>query len=430
MELSEARRLASDLAAPLEIEWVALEDALGRVLGEEVVAGRDVPGESRSRLDGFALRSEGRSHATPDTPALLRIMPGRVAAGQVTEARLGAGECMRILTGAPLPRGTDAVAPQEEAELQGENLILRRVYPRGNGITFRGDDAHKGEVLVLPGAVLNPTRLALIAALGRERVAVHRRPQVALLATGDEVRALGTVTKGPFTYCNNMHLLAWLTQTKGGETTLLGIAADEATAIAERLRDVTANLVITTGGAGKGDRDFIPDVWKRLGVRQIFRQINLLPGKNTALGVRGQQVFLGVPGNPWAAQIVFEQLAIPLLRRWQGLSGPGFTPIAAVLQTPLAGKRGFYRAIRGTLDLETAPARFYPVVTKSTSVFSRIRDCFAYILLEPHVVEVAAESEVRVQLGDFPLLASPLLMRRMETGGGGRKLEGGNEVGR
>jgi molybdenum cofactor synthesis domain-containing protein len=253
--------------------------------------------------------------------------------------------------------------------------------------------------------------LALIAALGRERVAVHRRPEVALLATGDEVKALGTEARGPFTYCNNMHLLAWLTQLKGGKTTLLGVAADEPAVIADRLQGVTADLVITTGGSGKGDRDFIPEVWERLSVRQVFRQINLLPGKNSALGERHGQVFLGLPGNPWAAQIVFEQLALPLLRRRQGLEGPSNTAITAILQTPLTGKRGFYKAIRGTLDLSTAPARFFPAVRKSASIFSRVKDCFAYILLEPHVLEVAAGSDVQIQLGDFPLLASPLFER-------------------
>lgn len=415
MDLNEARQLATELIAPLETECVPLEEALGRVLGERVIADRDLPGESRSRLDGFALRSDDSLDASPETPRLLRILPGRIAAGQVMEAAIGLGECVRILTGAPLPRDADAVAPQEEVRIQGDNLVLGRVYARGSGITFGGDDAQSGEVLVSQGAVLNPTRLAFIAALGRERVAVHRRPQVALLATGDEVKALGTETRGPFTYCNNMHLLAWLTQLKGGKPTLLGVAADEPAAIADRLRDVTADLVITTGGSGKGDRDFIPEVWKRLGVRKVFRQINLLPGKNSALGVRDGQVFLGLPGNPWAAQIVFEQLAVPLLRRRQGLEGPGNSSIAAVLQNSLAGKRGFYRAIRGTLDLGTAPARFHPAVTKSASVFSRVQDCFAYILLEPHVIEVAAESEVQVQLGDFPLLASPLFIGRGPT---------------
>jgi molybdopterin molybdotransferase len=409
MDLNEARQLGSELIVPLETEWVPLEEALGRVLGERITADRNLPGESRSRLDGFALRGADSLRASTETPTLLRILPGRIAAGQVMEAGIASGECIRILTGAPLPRDADAVAPQEEVGIQGENLVLGRVYVRGSGITFGGDDAQSGEFLVSQGAVLNPTRLALIAALGRDRVAVYRQPQVALLATGDEVKTLGTEARGPFTYCNNMHLLAWLTKLKGGKTTLLGVAADEPGVIADRLRDVAADLVITTGGSGRGDRDFIPEVWKRLGVRQIFRQINLIPGKNTALGVRHGQVFLGLPGNPWAAQIVFDLLAVPLLRRWQGLEGAEQPLIAATLQALITCKPGFYKALRGTLDLGRAPARFLPAVTKSASVFSRVKDCFAYILLEPHVIEVAAESEVQVHLSDFPLLASPLI---------------------
>ena len=409
MDLIEARQLACRLIAPLETEKVQLEEALGRVLAENMVADRNLPGESRSRLDGYALRHGDTLHASPGIPTRLRILPGRIAAGHVRVAGIGSGECVRILTGAPLPLDADAIAPQEEVTVQGESLVLEQAYAEGSGVSPAGEDARQGESLLSSGVVLTPTRLALIAALGCELVAVYRQPQVALLATGDEVKTLGALTQGPYTCCNNMHLLTWLTQLKGGKTIPLGVAVDEPRVIAERLREVTADLVITTGGMGSGDRDFIAEVWRRLGVQVVFDKINLVPGRNSALGQRHNQFFLGLPGNPWAAQSVFEQLAAPMLRRWQGLQGLFPAPLAAILQTSLKGRSGSYKIIRGSLDLGTAPSRFHPALTRKASVFSRIKDCFAYILLEPHVVEVATGSEVQVQLSDFPLLASPLI---------------------
>jgi molybdopterin biosynthesis enzyme len=166
---------------------------------------------------------------------------------------------------------------------------------------------------------------------------------------------------------------------------------------------------------GRGDRDFILEAWQLLGVQVLFRGINLTPGKNTALGVRGGQVFLGLSGNPWAAQIVFAEFAAPMLRRWQGLQGVPGPLIAARLQKPLKQKPGFYRAVRGMLNLETAPPRFVPVEPKGASVFALVRDCFGYVILEPHVVEVAVGRELEVRLNEYPVLASALFK---ETGSG------------
>ena len=415
MDLTEARQLASGLMGPLEMERVRIEDALGRVLAKNFAADRNLPGESRSRLDGFALRSADTLGATANTPVLLGIIEERLAAGHVSAVTIDPGEAVRILTGAPLPPSTDAVAPQEEVAVEGENLRLIRAYGCGNGVTLPGDDVKEGEFLLSQGAVLTPVRLALMAAMGCERIDVYRQPRVALLATGDEVRALGATDKGPFTYCNNMHLLAWLTQLQGGKPSRLGVVRDEPRLIADRLQAVAADLVITTGGMGRGDRDFILEAWQLLGVQVLFRGINLTPGKNTALGVRGGQVFLGVSGNPWAAQMVFAELAAPMLRQGQGLHGVSSPLITARLQQSLKHKPGFYKAIRGILDLETAPPWFRPAEPKGASLFNRVRDCFAYVILAPHVVEVAAGSELEVRLSEFPLLASPLFK---ETGSG------------
>jgi molybdenum cofactor synthesis domain-containing protein len=417
VDLIEARQLASRVTVNLGSERVRVEEALGRIIAESVVAGRNLPAEDRSHLDGYALCHADTHVATLERPIAIKIVHGRIAAGHDAAVHIHSGECVRILTGAPLPRSADAVAPQEEVVVEGENLILRRPYSRGNGVMPSGEDVRKDELVLSRGEVLTPTRLAFVVALGYETVVVFQQPHVALLATGDEVRALGKGEAGPFTYCNNLYLLSWLTMIQGGKPHVLGVAGDEPSLIADLLRGAEANLVITTGGTGKGDRDFIFEVWKLLGIETLFNGINLTPGKNTALGVKDGKVFLAVPGNPWAAQIVFEQLAVPMLRRWQGLEEPSNAMITAKLKETVKHKPGFYKAVRGTLSLESVPPRFSPAQTKSTSVFNRIRDSFAYVILAPHVVEVAEGDKVEVHLVDFPMLASPLFRKSASVQG-------------
>ncbi len=409
MDLTEARQLASRLAAPLGIERVRIEEALGRVAAQSVVADRNLPGECRSRLDGFALRSDDIRGAAPGRPVSLRILTGCLAAGHTVDVGIGSKECIRILTGAPFPPSADAVAAQEDVTVRGDELVLERACDRGNGVALPGEEVKEGDSLLAEGEVLTPTRLAVMVALGYESMAVYRQPRVALLATGDEVKALGSSEDGPFTYCNNMHLLSWLTQLQGGKSTPLGVVGDDPRAIADSLQDTTgADLVITTGGMGKGDRDFVLEAWTLLGVETLFSEINLTPGRKSALGVRGRQVFLGLPGNPWAAQVVFDELAAPMLRRWQGLQEFSDPLVAACLNESVRQKPGYYRAIRGTLDLAKLPGLFSPCDRKNSSVCSRLDAGFAYVILGPHVVEVASGTEVQVRLSGFPILASPL----------------------
>lgn len=414
MDLKEAARIALDSASPLAAEWIGLEDALGRVLAEELKARFDIPGQPRSRLDGFALRSEDTSSAAPDHPVLLEVLPGMLAAGNVEECSLNGGQCIRIMTGSAVPPGADAIVPQEKVRKEGNRIAVDRPFSQGHGLARRGEDIREGESLMGRGEILTPTRLALITALGISRISVYRKPKVALIATGDEVREMGEAMDGPWTICNNRFLLSWLVHIQGGCPVQLGVVKDDPRAIAARLADLQADLVITTGGMGPGDRDFVLESWNKLGVESLFTQINLSPGKKSALGIKGNQLFWGLSGNPWAARAVFVELIAPVLWRLQGLGveKPTFPAAAA---SHLKNESGFHKVVRGSLDLRRPVPSFIPVTKSDESLFSTLINSFAYIILEPHVVEVAQGSSVEVHLHDFPLLARPLV----DSGGSG-----------
>jgi len=409
MDLKEAAALALSMAPRPVVEDVGLQEALGRVLGRNIAAGRDIPAEARSRLDGFAVRSEDLAGAAAAAPVSLRVLAGIFPAGCASESTVGPGWCARVLTGAPVPCGADLVIPQEKVFRRDDLVILEEPFPPGHGLIPGGGDILESEALLGAGEVLGPTRLALIAALGHVTVPVYRKPRVALLATGDEVRELGESLDGPWTYCNNRQLLAALVVVHGAEAVQLGVAKDNPASIEEQLRHVAADLVISTGGMGRGDRDYVLDAWNNLGVELHFSDLNISPGKRSALGSRGRQLLWGLPGNPWAAQLVFEELVAPVLWKTVGIDRTERPQIRAVLTSAVKKKKGLYLAVRGFLGMSSTPPTFTPVAGGEGSLFSRLRNSFAYTLLAPHVVEVAAGNEIHVRLHDFPLLARPIL---------------------
>jgi molybdopterin molybdotransferase len=410
MDLFEARRLVDGYAVRLPVESVRLEEALGRALAGDIFSDRRIPSEARSRFDGFAVRSEDTPGAATGVSSGLGILPGVVAAGSSPHSRVGKGECIGVLTGAPIPDGSDSVVRQEDTVRTDDRLHLKRAHHHGEGITEAGEDLDAGELVLSDGDLLTPTRLALAGALGLDRISVYRRPTIALLATGDEVRELGTPLEGPATYCNNRHLLAWLAAVHGATPVHLGIAADNPFSIREKIQGVESEMIVSTGGMGHGERDYALEAWRMLDVTAVFSEINLSPGKRSAFGVRGKQMYWGLPGIPWAARIVFEELISPAIRKLQGIRAE-VTCFSAIIEDHVKKKPGFYKAIRGTLKVDSTPPVFVPMREKGASRFEALRRNFAYILLEPDVVEVRPGSPVKVRLHDFPLLASALLGR-------------------
>lgn len=409
MDLSAASKTALGLVKPLGKETIEVEKSLGRVLAEDVYAERNIPQEARSRLDGYAIRSCDSSDASVETPVLLNIKTGMLTAGHIAKVSIRTGECVKVLTGAPVPSSADAVVPQEETSYVGDRLCIKRSYPCGFGIQNPGEDACRGERLLTSGTLLRPTCLGVLAALGENMVKVYRRPKVAFLGTGDELVKLGETPDGPCSFCNGIHLLAWLTEIHGGVPSEMHLAGDDVHSISRCLGDLDADLIISTGGMGGSSRDYVLDAWRHLGIEKVFHGIDLSPGRYTALGLKDGRLFWGLPGNPWAAQVVFLELVAPLIRRMQGLEGFEKLSIKARLEKPLSNRYHDTKVIRGRLDWESMPVAFIPETGARGSFLSKMLECVGYILLKGPVVEMAAGREVEVHLPDFPLLSYPAL---------------------
>jgi molybdopterin molybdotransferase len=318
LSVAEAlERVLADVTV-LGHETVPLAEALGRVLAEPVVATREVPPWDNSSMDGYAVRAADTRAAATGRPVTLTVV-GEVAAGTVAARELAPGQAYRILTGAPLPPGSDAVVPQEDVRRDAGHVALGKPVQPGAYVRPRGEDIRPGDRLIEPGTVLRPAALGVLAALGRPRVDVFRRPTAALLSTGDEL-VTPDAPLGPGQIPDsNTYTLSGLVAEAGAVPLSLGIARDRRDELVERLRQgLEADVLVSSAGVSVGDRDFVREAIEALGARLDFWKVNMRPGKPLTFGHLGRRLFFGLPGNPVSCMVTFELFVRPALRRMGG----------------------------------------------------------------------------------------------------------------
>jgi molybdopterin molybdotransferase len=326
----EARRIiretVQERSSPTETESLTLEDALGRVLAEEICADRPYPPFNRSTRDGYAVRCAGLA-GPYDGGRSLRLA-GEIRAGKSLERTLQPGECAAIMTGAPVPEGADAVVMREFVHTEGDCVTFERSASLGENIVSRGSEAREGQLLSSPGARLGYAELALAAQVGSAEVRVHARPRLAILSTGDEVVAYDQ-SPGPFQIRNSNSLsLAHLGMLTGAEAVVLGNAPDNHAALRDAIEHgLGEDGLVLSGGVSMGKYDLVEEVLAELGAEFFFDAVAIRPGRPAVFGYcQGKPVF-GLPGNPLSTMVTFELLVVPGL---DILSGAQPRPLALV----------------------------------------------------------------------------------------------------
>jgi molybdopterin molybdotransferase len=356
ISVEEARAYILKHFQPLEIERVELLDALDRVLAEDIVSPINVPPHNNSAMDGYAVRAEDIAGASRTNPVRLRVVAD-LAAGYVPEAKVEPGSAIRIMTGAVVPPGADAVVRFEEtseavaqkATGKGSDYVEILSAPaRGANVRLAGEDIRAGEILLPKGTTLRPAEIGLLASIGCARVPVHRRPRVAILATGDELVDVDEpLTPGKIRNSNEYTNAAAVLKA-GGIPIRLGIARDNIEDLTRKIRagvDAGADLFITSAGVSVGDYDIVKDVLNREG-EMHFWQVNMKPGKPLAFGMIGKTPLLGLPGNPVSALVSFETFARPAILTMLGKTKFARPYVMAILQDRAendAGRRNFIR---------------------------------------------------------------------------------------
>jgi len=347
--VAKAREIIFENIRVLGTEVIGLSDGFGRVLTEPVIAARDVPPVDNSAMDGFALNAMATGRASEQAPARFSVVR-TIPAGEKAGKPVGTREAVRIMTGAPVPEGADAVIPVEEAVVEEEQqvLLVSRLVEKGVHVRFAGEDIHSGEQVLPAGRSLRAADLGLIASQGIAQLKVRRRPEVAILGTGDEVVELGEVPGEAQIFGSNCHALFALVRECGGVPRQLGIARDDPVELASMIEDgLQSDVLVTTGGVSMGDFDYLKDVFGELGVDILFKEVAQKPGKPMTFGTWNGKPVFGLPGNPVSATLGFELYIRPVLRKMMGHERL-FRPTAlAVLTENVRKKPGRRHFIRG-----------------------------------------------------------------------------------
>ncbi len=360
LSVEEARERVLAQFAPLAAEEKDLLDAVGQVLAEDVRAPFDMQPWTNSQMDGYAVRHEDVAGASLNNPRVLQVI-GQVAAGQEPRVEVLPGTAVRIMTGAPLPPGADAVVPFEETDeiarrgsgVSQDAIGILRAVPPGSSIRPAGEDVKRGDVAVRKGAVIRPWEVGVLAAFGQARVRVMRRPIVAILATGDELLEPGQPRTGARIYDVNSYTLASAVARDGGLPRRLGIARDKLPDVQQKVRSgLDADLLLTSAGVSRGDYDIVKDVLREMG-EVSFWSVRMRPAKPLAFGsLRGPDgrnvPHVGLPGNPVSTMVAYEEFVRPAIRKMLGKPRLLRPSVQAVLEGPIVnadGRRVYARVV-------------------------------------------------------------------------------------
>ena len=333
-----------------EPEAVPVREALGRVLAADVVSKVNVPSHTNSAMDGYALRA---ADLFPDAETRLDVV-GVAAAGRPFDGVVAAGQCTRILTGAPLPEGADTVVMQERVTRTDDTAIVAPGQTPGQHVRQAGEDIARGDVALAAGALVMPAELGMLASVGASQVSVCRRPRVAFFSTGDELRNVGEPLETGQIYDSNRYTIHGMLTRIGVETIDMGVVRDDPADIESAFARAAAeaDAVVTSGGVSVGDADYVKNMLEKTG-SVGFWKVAIKPGRPLAFGRIGDALFFGLPGNPVSAMVTFYQLVQPALRAMAGMPGNALPlTVTAVCGEALRKKPGRREFQRGVLTTD------------------------------------------------------------------------------
>lgn len=339
LPIEEALSLVIDKTVKVGLERIRLAGSVGRLLREPIIADLDLPPFDRARMDGYAFQSASTTGASSDTPVRLAGI-GEVAAGADFEPKIGAGEAVRIMTGAAVPAGADAVERIEVIEVEPDgSILLRAPVAVGRNITPRGLEVRSGATIATGGEVITPAMAAVLATFGYAEVDVSCRPRVALISTGSELVQVDEVPHFGQIRDSNTQALAGYVQSAGGEVVSTHVVTDDFAATVATIEAALAlaDVVLLSGGVSMGDYDLVKPALRQLGAEIHFERVAMHPGKPTVFATRGHQLIFGLPGNPVSVAVAFALFARPALRRMLGAASIQLPRTRAICNSNVKG---------------------------------------------------------------------------------------------
>jgi molybdopterin molybdotransferase len=396
LSIDQARRAMLDAVSPVAgMENVALRDALGRVLDREVTAPFDVPAHDNCAMDGYALRTADLAAAAATRLAVV----GTALAGRAFSGSVGPGQAVRVMTGAVLPRGANAVVPQESTRADGEFVEVPAGARAGQHVRRAGEDLARGQPALRAGQRVGAAELGLLASLGIADVSVRRRLRVAIVSTGDEIASIGRTLAPGEIYDSNRYTLSAALRRLDVELLDLGVVRDDPVALERAFRSASASAdaVITSGGVSVGEADFVKDLMARLGSVHFWK-IAIKPGRPMAFGRIGAAWLFGLPGNPVAVLVSFHQLVVDVLHRLAGVDPLPARPLLnAPCVAPIRKNKGRTEFVRGVLFDDGGTWRVRPGGQQGSGVLRSMSEANCFIVLPERQGDIAPGDLVQVQ---------------------------------
>ncbi|MGB9701010.1 MAG: gephyrin-like molybdotransferase Glp [Thermodesulfobacteriota bacterium] len=380
-------------------ERISILSALGRVLAEDITAPRQIPPWNNSAMDGYAVKWSDIKGASPDKPVTLKVIAD-LPAGQIFKGLVGQKEAVRIMTGAPIPEGTDTVVPVEDTEKAGEEVKIFKETALGKNIRLAGEDVKQGEEILSSGTILQPAHIGMLASCQRAFVYVYQKPRVAILSTGDELIEIDEPwTEGKIVN-SNAYSLTGQVKMCGAEAILLGIARDRLEDLSSKIQQgLLADILITSGGVSVGDYDLVKEMLRKLG--QInFWKVAMRPGQPLAFGLVSGKPLFGLPGNPVSSMVSFEQFVRPAILKMAGHTKIFRPTIIAELGEDLEKKAGLTHFLRCRLIRENDKIIATTTGEQGSGILSSMVKAQGLIVFPAELTKARAGQKVKVMLLD------------------------------
>ncbi|ULT58128.1 molybdopterin molybdotransferase MoeA [Neobacillus drentensis] len=386
-------------------EHVSINESYGRYLSEDLIATSNVPHFDRAPYDGFAVRSIDTLEASPANPVEFEVID-HIGAGMVSAKVVGEKQAVRIMTGAMMPNGTDAVVMFEVAKDFEKNGIpymsIKRKISKGTNVSFIGEDAKQGQILVEKGTLINPGIQAMLATFGYKEVPVAKKPLIGLFATGTELLEVEEELVPGKIRNSNSYMIAAQIERAGGTVHYYGKLPDEFDTCFEAVKDALneVDLLITTGGVSVGDFDYLPGIYEKLGAEVLFNKVAMRPGSVTTVAVYNGKILFGLSGNPSACYVGFELFARPIIRKQLFSNRPHLRKETALLEVDFPKANPFTRFVRSATFIDKGRLKSTPSGLDKSNIIMSLAGANSFMILPGGTRGFMAGTEVEVLLLD------------------------------
>ena len=384
----------------LGFEKVDIITSLGRVIGEDIFVPRDIPPLDNSAMDGYAVRAADIKGASRKNPISLKVIE-ELQAGALPQMSVKKGEAVRIMTGAPLPKGADTVVKVEDTEKTGEGVRVFQAVPPGEHIRRAGEDVKKGDRVISKGSVIRAAEVGMLASVGRAFVSVHQRPVVAILCTGDELVDVDEGIADHKIVSSNSYTLAAQVMECGALPLQLGIAKDDPAEIEQMLRQgLRTDVILSSAGVSVGDYDLVKDILGEIGFEMDFWGVAMRPGQPLAFGTTHGKPTFGLPGNPVSSMVSFEQFVRPSLLKMMGHKNLFRPVVEAILKEEIRKTPGRKHFMRAKLSLEKDRYVVTTTGPQGSGILNSMVEANALLIVPEEKTHIKSGEKVRVQILD------------------------------